>query len=155
MQRASEFAGFGELGVELRGNFERVGHIGIAVGLVGHAAAVMLVETPLFQMRGPQIQRGEGVDALRTRDEFRRAEDAFRTFDARTVVGFDAREVESHDLGRRDFLREDRLLNVGDRCFFDLKCGLGGNARDEGDGKERAQETRPQAGGWTRSRDHG
>ena len=137
VQRADELAGPRELGILLRGNLERIGHAGIVVVRIGHAARLAFVEAPFGARRRPQIQRRERVDLAGVRNRLHAgAENAVRLLDARAVVRLDTGEITLHDLDGGDLLREDRLLDLVDRCFLDAKVlALG---RDHGSDSRRS-----------------
>ena len=90
MQRPDQLAGSGEFRIELGRGFQGVGHVGIGVDRIRHAARLTFIEAPGFARCRPQIQRAERVDALGVRNRFDRSEDPLRLFDPRAVIRFDA-----------------------------------------------------------------
>ena len=137
VQRADELARAGEFCVEFRRRLQRVRHGRIVVGRVRHAAGLARVEAHRLALGRAKIEGRERVESLRMRDGFHRPEDAVRLLDRGPVVGLDAREVELHELGRRQLLREDRLLDIGDGGFLDAESRLSRTGRK---GEEREQE---------------
>ena len=114
VQRPLETAGAGELGVERPRLFERVGHVGIAVGGIGLRALATQVEgderidlaSVLDRLDIAELKASGGID---------------RTLHAGAVIGGDAFEVLVDQLGRGELTRQHRAVHVGDGRFLRLE----------------------------------
>ena len=121
VERADQLAGRLEVGVLLRGHFERVGHVGIAVRSIGHAPRLSCVE-PLRRPGGrPEIQGNEGIELAGVLDGRERPENALGLIDARPVIGLDPVQIKLDDSRRGQTTLQDFRLDALDRRLLDLE----------------------------------